>query len=171
MRHVYSITVDDGPRLPIYEVTFYSAQDAFLDTTPETIRVFMSHGTEVGLGSMRLRLNRGEQTLLDTTANLVAVSYAQPGDTMMEFNLDVESPLNVLAAAVEEHERPCRECAQLEWVALEYIGVWAGHPRWWEPSWRTRRRIDHAMKVREQMNEAYASGMCQGLGHQEREQT
>jgi hypothetical protein len=61
----------------------------------------------------------------------------------------------------------CRECAQHEWADLEYIGVWAGHPRRWEPNWWTQRRIDRALKVREQVNEAYAAGMCRGLGHVE----
>jgi len=49
-----------------------------------------------------------------------------------------------------------------EWVQRRVI--------WWEPDWWTRRRLDRAMKIREQMNENYAAGMCQGLGHKRNEQ-
>lgn len=59
----------------------------------------------------------------------------------------------------------CPECSLHEMVSFDQAWQWVGPVRWYEPNWWTRRRIDRAMKIREQMNEAYGEGMCQGLGH------
>lgn len=64
----------------------------------------------------------------------------------------------------------CRECALLELVSEDRaFALVRRRVIWWEPDWWTHRRIDRALAVREQMNEAYAAGMCRGLGHEAEE--
>jgi len=64
---------------------------------------------------------------------------------------------------------PCRKCASLEYISVDQAWKWVEKPHWFEPDWWTRRRIDRAMRIRDEMNRAYAEGMCRGLGHDGRD--
>jgi hypothetical protein len=85
----YSITFDDGPRVPVCEFSFYAPRRSeFLGTAiPETVRVVTSDRLNLSIEPMRLRLARGGVAMLDTTAQMVSVTCSNPGDTVMDFEL------------------------------------------------------------------------------------